>query len=309
MTATTAPAASRRARATSASTRTSSASAPPTSAPASRAAPAPPRCPLSQDRRDVPAPDHPLRPAGHEGRAAGSQGAVDLLPVRRVRRDLPHPGRPVRVHGGRPAATPSPATTGRSIARTMYTRPIVATVIAVLLAVFFALFMYSAHGPQGGESLAIFEFIPAELIHNTRHRGDDPRGARRARRRRDDGPARSARREGVGWRDVLGSRRGARPDRPGAVVRHRPRVARPGPVPRGVRRRRRRAAVPWYRRRWLVHALVVWGFLGLLAATGLDYGLALLGDQGDRDAGADLVPGPPPGHRRRRSPSSTAPPS
>jgi nitrate reductase gamma subunit len=35
--------------------------------------------------------------------------------------------------------------------------------------------------------------------------------------------------------------------------------------------------VPWYRRRWLVHALVVWGFLGLLAATGLDYGLALLG--------------------------------
>ena len=36
-------------------------------------------------------------------------------------------------------------------------------------------------------------------------------------------------------------------------------------------------AVPWYRRRWLVHALVVWGFLGLLAATGLDYGLALLG--------------------------------
>jgi nitrate reductase gamma subunit len=36
-------------------------------------------------------------------------------------------------------------------------------------------------------------------------------------------------------------------------------------------------AVPWYRRRWLVHALVVWGVLGLLAATGLDYGLALLG--------------------------------
>jgi nitrate reductase gamma subunit len=36
-------------------------------------------------------------------------------------------------------------------------------------------------------------------------------------------------------------------------------------------------AVPWYRRRWLVHALVVWGFVGLLAATGLDYGLALIG--------------------------------
>ncbi len=53
------------------------------------------------------------------------------------------------------------------IAWTMYTRPIGATVFAVLLAAFFALFMYSAHGPQSGESLAIFEFIPEELIHNT----------------------------------------------------------------------------------------------------------------------------------------------
>ena len=52
------------------------------------------------------------------------------------------------------------------IARAMYTRPIVATVFAVLLAAFFALFMYSAHGPQSGESLAIFEFIPEGLIHS-----------------------------------------------------------------------------------------------------------------------------------------------
>jgi nitrate reductase gamma subunit len=36
-------------------------------------------------------------------------------------------------------------------------------------------------------------------------------------------------------------------------------------------------AVPWYRQRWLIHAVTVWGFLGLLAATVLDYGLALLG--------------------------------
>ena len=33
----------------------------------------------------------------------------------------------------------------------------------------------------------------------------------------------------------------------------------------------------WYRRRWFIHAMVLWGFLGLLAATGLDYGLELLG--------------------------------
>jgi ferredoxin/nitrate reductase gamma subunit len=35
--------------------------------------------------------------------------------------------------------------------------------------------------------------------------------------------------------------------------------------------------VAWYRRRWLLHALTMWGFLGLLAATIADYGLDLLG--------------------------------
>jgi nitrate reductase gamma subunit len=34
---------------------------------------------------------------------------------------------------------------------------------------------------------------------------------------------------------------------------------------------------PLYRRRWLIHALTIWGFLGLLAATLLDWGLALTG--------------------------------
>src|SRR5512146_1319128 len=53
------------------------------------------------------------------------------------------------------------------IARTMYTQPILGTLVAVLLATFFALFMYSAHGPQSGQTLAIFEFIPEALIHNT----------------------------------------------------------------------------------------------------------------------------------------------
>ena len=51
-------------------------------------------------------------------------------------------------------------------ARTMYTRPFVATFIAVALAAFFALFMYAAHGAQGAGSLDIFGFIPEELIHD-----------------------------------------------------------------------------------------------------------------------------------------------
>ena len=37
------------------------------------------------------------------------------------------------------------------------------------------------------------------------------------------------------------------------------------------------AAKPWFRRRWFLHAATMWGFLGLLAATILDYGLAIVG--------------------------------
>lgn len=160
------------------------------------------------------------------------------------------------------------------VARTMYTRPAAATVLVVLIAAFFALFMYTAHGPQSGESLAIFQFIPEELIHDTgivvmivvflsgllgvatmaRHVG---------------------RHEGVGWSDVLGSR--------AAVARSaRAAWAAIGRESIGQARFREECdtdvpPVPLYRRRWLMHAITLWGFLGLLAATVLDYGLALVG--------------------------------
>ena len=166
------------------------------------------------------------------------------------------------------------------VARTMYTRPAVATVLAVLLAAFFALFMYSAHGPQSGSSLAIFEFIPEGLIHNTgivvmilvvlAGLSGIASMARRI-----------GRREGVGWGTVLGSRAAlARTARAAWVAigreslgqaRFREECETEAPEQAGD------PAVPWFRRRWLVHALTVWGFLGLLAATALDYGLALLG--------------------------------
>jgi ferredoxin/nitrate reductase gamma subunit len=160
------------------------------------------------------------------------------------------------------------------IARTMYTRPAVATLFAVLLAAFFALFMYSAHGPQSGESLAIFQFIPENLIHTTglvvmvlvvlAGLSGIASMARRI-----------GRREGVGPATVLGSR--------AALVRS-ARAAWAAIARESLGQARFREEceteappVPWYRRRWLVHAVTVWGFLGLLAATGLDYGLALLG--------------------------------
>ncbi|TAK02828.1 MAG: 4Fe-4S dicluster domain-containing protein [Chloroflexota bacterium] len=163
------------------------------------------------------------------------------------------------------------------VARTMYTRPVVATAFAVLLAAFFALFMYAAHGPQSGESLAIFEFIPEALIHNTgivvmllvvlAGLSGIATMARRI-----------GRREGVGWATVFGSRRAL--TRAGRAAWYAI-----GRESLGQARFREDCeadaanleAVPWFRRRWLVHALTVWGFLGLLAATALDYGLALLG--------------------------------
>jgi heterodisulfide reductase subunit C len=160
------------------------------------------------------------------------------------------------------------------IARTMYTRPLLGTAFAVLIAAFFALFMYGAHGPQSGESLAIFEFIPEALIHNTGilvmilvFLAGLSGVATMAHR--------IAGREGIGWRSLGGDR---------AALGRTARAAWSaiGRESLGQVRFRRECdadpvPVAWFRRRWLVHALTIWGFLGLLAATLLDYGLALVG--------------------------------
>jgi nitrate reductase gamma subunit len=160
------------------------------------------------------------------------------------------------------------------IARTMYTRPLLGTAFAVFVALFFALFMYSAHGPQSGESLAIFTFIPEELIHNIgivvmilvafaglSGVASMARGI--------------ARREGVGWRSLVGSR----PAMARSVRAAWSAVARESLAQDRFRKECEADAVPaaWYRRRWLLHAVTVWGFLGLFGATLLDYGLAIAG--------------------------------
>ncbi len=162
------------------------------------------------------------------------------------------------------------------LARAMYTRPAVATVLAVALALFFAAFFLTAAGPIPGGGFSIWAFIPEELVHNT--------GvvvmilvalaglAGVVTMARDIG-----RKEGVSLRSAFGTRAGlARTGRAlwfaigresFGQVRFRDECEADDVA----------KAVPWYRRRWLVHAMVVWGFVGLLAATGLDYGLALIG--------------------------------
>ena len=160
------------------------------------------------------------------------------------------------------------------LARTMYTRPVVGTLIAVFLAAFFAIFMAAGHALPAGGSLDLFAFVPEDLIHTI--------GivvmvlvalagvAGLVTMARQVG-----RSESVGWRTVFGSR--------AAVGRSmRATWESIGVESLGQQRYREecdadKAAVPLYRRRWLLHALTMWGFLGLLAATILDYGLALLG--------------------------------
>jgi hypothetical protein len=156
----------------------------------------------------------------------------------------------------------------------MYTRPFVGTFIAVALAAFFALFMYAAHGGQSAGSLDIFAFIPEELIHDMgigimavvflAGLAGIVTMARRL-----------SRTQGVSLRSVVGSRRAVRRSA-GALW--------DSLAVESLGQRRYRAdcdadAVqqPWFRRRWLIHAATMWGFLGLLAATILDYGLALVG--------------------------------
>jgi ferredoxin len=160
------------------------------------------------------------------------------------------------------------------LARTMYTRPVLGTVIAVFLAAFFALFMAAGHAVPAGGSLDLFGFVPEDLIHTLgivvmaivvlAGLAGIITMARQV-----------GRAEGIGWRTVIGSR---------AAVGRSLGAAWESIGIESIGQRRYRAdsdadkaVVPLYRRRWLLHALTMWGFLGLLAATILDYGLALVG--------------------------------
>jgi ferredoxin len=160
------------------------------------------------------------------------------------------------------------------LARTMYTRPLVGTFVAVALAAFFALFMYAGHGVQSTGSLDIFGFIPEELIHNLGivvmivvFAAGLVGVATMARAVSRGG--------GVTVRSVVGGR---------AALRRSAGALWSALAVETLGQRRYRedcdedaAAQPWFLRRWFLHAATMWGFLGLLAATILDYGFALLG--------------------------------
>jgi ferredoxin/nitrate reductase gamma subunit len=137
----------------------------------------------------------------------------------------------------------------------------------VALAGLLAGFMLTWHGPMSPDSLALFEFIPYPVIHNL-------------------GLASMAFVAVAGLWGVVN------------MIRQ---VVRSSDLKKGVRYNWWEALWPtlfvealaqkryrtdcetsadsprWYLRKWFIHAATMWGFLGLLAATALDYATDLLG--------------------------------
>ena len=155
------------------------------------------------------------------------------------------------------------------LAYLLATSRVFAGVFVVALVGLLATFMYSVHRPVDGSTLALFEFMPSDVVHNL----------------------------GVAVMAIMGV---------AALIGlfEMVRRVRRGPAPAGMKATVRRAAGaaayalgteslaqtrfrrecadaaelrPWYLQRWFIHFATMWGFLGLLGATMLDYGLELLG--------------------------------
>jgi ferredoxin len=153
------------------------------------------------------------------------------------------------------------------LAKLLYTSSLFNVLFLIALAVVLSLFLYAFHGPMPADSLQLFEFIPAQVIHNLGvmagiivllialsgmvnmiiqvFRGAKfPKGAH------------------LNWLGALW----------GTV----------GVEVLGQKRYRQDCETyagkqPWYIQKWFIHASMLWGFLGLFLATALDYLLDLSG--------------------------------
>ncbi len=162
------------------------------------------------------------------------------------------------------------------IARFLYLQPLLGTIAAVVFAVLLALFMYvnrSGPVPAAEAGLAFFEWVPAGLIHDI--------GIVAMVVVTIAGVAgvltmigRVAPASGIAWRG-LANGTGLRA-MGGALW------SSIGVESLGQKRYREdcqasEAPTAWYRRTWVMHAATMIGFLGLLLATTLDFGLDVIG--------------------------------
>jgi ferredoxin len=163
------------------------------------------------------------------------------------------------------------------LARLMYTRPIAGTLSGLVFFFVFAslLFSFRQDSPTSPQAKTFWDFVPYHYIHTT--------GlvlmvlVAIAGLAGIASMARSlAKRDGITLATMFGSKEG----RSASVKALWYSV---GLESIGQRRYRddckdeAKPVQPWYLRRWLVHALTLWGFLGLLAATTINYALDILG--------------------------------
>ncbi len=175
------------------------------------------------------------------------------------------------------------------LARLLYTSPARGLLMLVVLGIVLAGFMLTVRGPMDGSALRLFEFIPYWAIHDlglavivivflaglwgalTMVVQIDkihglPKGAR------------------LNWGEALWQALGVdalgqrhyRQDCGTGTATASPRSYSPAdlqPVAEG----QSAAKQSWYLQKWFLHAATMWGFLGLLAATILDYTLDILG--------------------------------
>jgi ferredoxin/nitrate reductase gamma subunit len=153
------------------------------------------------------------------------------------------------------------------LAKMLVTSPVLSILFMLVLGIVLAGFMATVHGPMARDALRLFEFIPAGVIHNLGlavilvvfltgllgaatmvlqigKASGFPKGIRLN--------WLGALWEAIGM-EILGERRYRQDCEATSAQR------------------------AWYLRKWFIHASTMWGFLGLLAATALDYALELLG--------------------------------
>lgn len=155
------------------------------------------------------------------------------------------------------------------LAKVFYRSPLLGGVLLTLLAFLIALVVYSSHGIMPTDTLRLFEFIPVTTIHNI----------------------------GVGAMVIIGltglmgivnmvvqvRRENVLLTTPGVRLNWWGALWDTIAVEVLAQRRYQRDCNsstdrrPWFLQKWFVHASTMWGFLGLLAATALDYGLDLIG--------------------------------
>jgi len=155
------------------------------------------------------------------------------------------------------------------LARLLFTSPVLSVFLLVLLYFLIALVFYTFHGVMPADVLRLFDFIPASVIHNlgiaalvilaiTGMAG----AVNMFLHVRQENillttPGVQLNWLGALWEtivfEVLGQRRYRQDCRTATDQR------------------------PWFLQKWFVHAASMWGFLGLFAATILDYSLELTG--------------------------------